>query len=257
MKVDGLTHWPGVFSHVVARRRGAGQHPDRKQREAVVDLQQTWVGTALHLVDSSGASTPLVVGVTSAIAGEGKTTNCLGLGSALAKEIDAKVILVEFDISSPSLAALLDLAPRPGLVEHVTEEGRPFAEIVRRTNLVNLDVVVAGGEQKEDSDGKWDIWNQPLLSKLRRALPDILAYLKGEYSYILLDLSPVLTNAYTKEMLDATDGVFLSVRAGVTPTESMARAVQDIGGDKLSGVMLVGAKSALPRWVVDLLSGSE
>jgi len=216
------------------------------------------VAMALQLVDSSDASTPLVVGVTSAIGGESKTANCLGLGSAVAKQTDARVIVAEFEIGSPGLAKLLDIPSRPGLIEHVTE-GRPLEEVVFRTNVANLDVVVGGGEEHRDEDGEaeWDIGNHPGLTKLRRNMPEILAYLKEKYSYILLDMSPVLTNPYTKEMVNATDGVFLSVRAGVTPTEHMARAAQEIGGEKLSGVMLVGAKSALPRWVVDLLSGSE
>lgn len=254
MKVDTLTRWPRLFSNGSVGRRGSGQELNTGQRDAVRHLQQTWLGMALHLVDSAETSTPLVLGITSAIGGEGKTTNCLGLGSALAKEIDGKVILVESDIASPGLATQLDLAPTPGLVQYLDEE-RPLQEIVRPTNLANLDVIVAGREQGGDTER--DIWNRPVLSKVRRTLPDILAYLKGEYSYILLDLAPVLTNPYTKEMANATDSVFFSVRVGVTRTEHLARAVQDIGVEKLSGVMLVGAKSPLPRWVVDLLSGSE
>ncbi len=68
---------------------------------------------------------------------------------------------------------------------------------------------------------------------------------------------PILTNPYAREMVSSTDGTFLTVRAGVTPIDSMKRAVQEIGQERLSGVILAGAGSRLPDWVVHLMSESE
>ncbi len=139
------------------------------------ELQQVWLRTALHVAASSEKSLPVVLGVTSAIRGEGKTTNCLGLSSALARETDAKIVLVEFDMASPSLASQLGLDPRPGLAEHVAN-GSSIDDISRRTNIPNLDVVLAGGEANDDFG--LETPSQVALSKVRRNLSTILPSLK-------------------------------------------------------------------------------
>ncbi|MCH9010751.1 MAG: chromosome partitioning protein, partial [Chloroflexi bacterium] len=51
----------------------------------------------------------------------------------------------------------------------------------------------------------------------------------------------------------ATDGVFLSVKAGVTPIEDMLQASRHIGTEKMMGVILGDAASVTPQWLQRLL----
>jgi Mrp family chromosome partitioning ATPase len=39
------------------------------------------------------------------------------------------------------------------------------------------------------------------------------------------------------------------VRAGVTPREIVARAIESVGNDKVLGVVLNGVESAMPKWL--------
>src|SRR3982074_169052 len=59
-----------------------------------------------------------VLAVSSAIAGEGKTTVSLGLAVTVAQDFpDRRVVLVETDVQRPALATDFGAEPTPGLVE--------------------------------------------------------------------------------------------------------------------------------------------
>jgi Mrp family chromosome partitioning ATPase len=48
---------------------------------------------------------------------------------------------------------------------------------------------------------------------------------------------------------DLADGAILVVRAGVTPSATVAKAIEQIDESKLRGVVLNGSKSAIPGWL--------
>lgn len=223
----------------------------KSERSTLRSLQRIWLETALRVLNvPEGPSSPVVLGVTSASRGEGKTVNCLGLASALAKESGERVLIVECELGNSGLASKFDLEASPGLVD-VIDDGSPIEGSVRKTAVENLDIAVIGG--RDQKDDYLEIWSQPASRTFRRRLPSMLANLKEYYGYIVLDMPPMLTNAYTREMLKATDGVFLSVKAGVTPIDDMLQASRSIGTEKMMGVILGDAASATPQWVQRVL----
>ena len=223
----------------------------KSERTTLRNLQRVWLETALRVLNGSeGPSSPVVLGVTSASRGEGKTVNCLGLASALARESGERVLIVECELGNSGLASKFDLDASPGLVD-VVNDGSPIEGSVRKTSVENLDIAVIGG--RNDDDDFLEIWSHAASSKFKRRLPSLLANLKEYYGYIVLDMPPMLTNAYTREMLKATDGVFLSVKAGVTPIEDMLQASRHIGTEKMMGVILGDAASVTPQWLQRLL----
>jgi len=223
----------------------------KSERSTLRSLQRVWLETALRVLNvSEGPSSPVVLGVTSASRGEGKTVNCLGLASALAKESEERVLIVECELGNSGLASKFELEAGPGLVD-VVDNGNSIEGSVRKTGVENLEVAVIGGDDQMDDISQ--IWSHPSSSKFRRRLPGMLANLKEYYGYIVLDMPPMLTYPYTREMLKATDGVFLSVKAGVTPIEDMLQASRHIGTEKMMGVILCDAASATPQWVQRVL----
>src|SRR5947209_3572761 len=56
-----------------------------------------------------------IIGITSAVAGEGRTTLAISLARTLADDMDDSVLLVEADLEHPSMASSFGLAPEPGL----------------------------------------------------------------------------------------------------------------------------------------------
>src|SRR5690348_7960779 len=58
-----------------------------------------------------------IIGITSAIAGEGCTTIALNLARTLAQDLDSMVSLVEVNFGSPTLTQRYELHGSPGLAE--------------------------------------------------------------------------------------------------------------------------------------------
>ena len=240
-----------------ASTNGNGSKPqpltksEERRRKADREFGRIWLSLAMHVVAPARGQSLPVVGITSPVGGEGKSTHCLSLGAALADEAENKVVIVECDLSRPSLAATLGLEARPGLVELV-EGSADIEHILQRTDRVGMDVIVAGGADIHDHHDD-DILNQRALSGLRRALPRIVAGLKEYYGHLILDMPSLLTNPYSKEMIEATDGVFVTIKSGTTSLADMNQAVAEVGEERMLGVILTGATDPLPAWVSNLI----
>ena len=80
--------------------------------------------------------------VTSALASEGKSTNCLNLAITFA-EMDAKVLIVDCDLRRPNLARLLDVQNAPGLSNYLVGLNS-LDEVVHQSTYNNLSYITAG-----------------------------------------------------------------------------------------------------------------
>ena len=60
--------------------------------------------------------------ITSALSGEGKTFNAINLAISMAMELDYTVLLVDADVSRPSVLREFDLPPQPGLMDVLAGE---------------------------------------------------------------------------------------------------------------------------------------
>ena len=80
--------------------------------------------------------------VTSALAGEGKSTNCLNLAISFA-QTGAKVLLIDCDLRKPSVANLLDIQSSPGL-SNVLASLNTVDSVIVHTEYANLDAIPSG-----------------------------------------------------------------------------------------------------------------
>ena len=80
--------------------------------------------------------------VTSALASEGKSTNCLNMAITFA-EMDAKVLVIDCDLRRPNLARLLDVQNAPGLSNYLVGLNTSD-EIVHKSTYNNLSYITAG-----------------------------------------------------------------------------------------------------------------
>lgn len=176
-----------------------------------------------------------VIGVTSAIAGEGRTTVALGLARTLAHDLDCMVSLIDADLERPSLAERFDLNGSFGLADVLRGEMR-LAD-VRCLVAPNLCVVTAG----TDSDTAAGLLRQlPINNPFhgREGLPGVT----------ILDLPPLLGFGYSSVAARAADAILLVVRAGVTPAEVVREGVVRLEDRPPRGVVLNGLRSSLPAW---------
>ena len=149
--------------------------------------------------------------ITSAAAGEGKTTVASNLALAAAMAGDTRVLLLEADLRHPALSTRLNLAPLPGLAELLTH-GVMIADATRLVGLGGwngsrgtLDVIVAGATPPNPSE---------LLESRRMAA--LLDQLQATYDLVVIDTPPVLLAADALPLMRHVAGVIAVSRLGVS-----------------------------------------
>lgn len=185
---------------------------------------------SLDLPDEPGP----VIGITSAIGGEGRSTVALGLAQTLAADLDTMTLLVDADFSGPSLHTKLGISASRGLADVL--RGEFLLEDVTYEVSERL-LVVPSGDPGDDS---------PRLLRLL-AESDVFAWVREQGGTTILDLPPLLNNTYSSIAASAVDAVVLVVRAGVTPAEVVSEA---IARSRVvpQGAVLNGQQTARPPW---------
>jgi protein-tyrosine kinase len=180
----------------------------------------------LARLDRASSARPLrTIAISSCARGEGRSTTALNLAFTAARE-GREAVLVECDLRRPSLATVLDLAPRAGLADVI--EGK--AELSQAVARVNGLAVLCAGEAREPAG----IWRSPRLAATLDAL-------RASYPLVVLDAPPALAFGDASRLASAADGVVLVVRAGETPREVVRMAV-DALADKVVGIVLNGVE---------------
>jgi capsular exopolysaccharide synthesis family protein len=171
-----------------------------------------------------------VVAVTSAIAGEGKTTACAHLASQLVMAGRKRVLLIDADLRKSDLAKGMDIPRFPGLSEFLT--GRmALSEVLKNSSLPGL-YVIPGGRRVDNG--------AELLAgdKFRSFLEEV----RSHFDVVLLDSPPILPVADTLSLRDQVDGFLFLYRTGLTPHPMMRQALEEVGEEKVLGVVLNGVK---------------
>ena len=186
----------------------------------------------------AGLTAPGVIAVTSAIAGEGKTTVALGLAVMVAQDFpERRVLLAEADLRHPVLATDFDVEASPGLTEAL-EGVYPVGLGYRETFLPNLRLLPAGEAT-------------PNPSRLLRSsrFPAVLAATRRNHDLVILDAPALLVSSDAALVTDQADGVVMVIRSGVTPMPIVNRALELVDEERLRGMVLNGAQSAVPSWI--------
>lgn len=142
-----------------------------------------------------------VVGMSSAMVVEGKTTSAANLAFSLS-QLDRRVLLLECDLRRPSLHEKLPLFGGPGLSEYLCGQAA-LAEVVRLCTLRggSFHVIRAGRVPPNPSE---------LLNAKR--MENLIKLLRQEYDDIILDLPPVGEVSDALTAAKYTDGMLLVVR---------------------------------------------
>ena len=177
-----------------------------------------------------------VVAVTSAIAGEGKKTSCAQLAIHLAMTGRKKGLLVAADMRKSDLAKGMNLPTLPGLGEFLTGTVT-LKEIVRNSFLPGLYIISGGSRIGEPA-------NLLAGEKFRAFLGDV----RSQFDVILLDTPPILPVADTLGLRDQVDGFLFLYRVGHTPYPMLRQAAEEVGEEKILGVVLNGVMPKNQRY---------
>lgn len=166
-----------------------------------------------------------VIGITSSVVSEGKSTTSMNLAYSLA-ESGRRVLLLEGDMRRPNVADHLGLKRSPGLSNLLTGMCT-MAEASQQSDLQkNLCVVCAGDVPPNPSE---------LLASNRMA--NCIKSFSEHFDYIVLDLPPIM--AVTDAVVSArlVDGLVLVVRSGYCRKPVLREALRQL---KFADVKLLG-----------------
>ncbi len=167
--------------------------------------------------------------VTSALASEGKSTNCLNMAITFA-EMDAKVLIIDCDLRRPNLAKLLDVQNTPGLSNYLVGLNT-CEEVVSKSEYNNLSYITAG-----------NIPPNPVELLGSEKMDKLMEQLEKEFDYIFFDTPPVNLVIDTIVVSKYAHGVVMIALHNSTDKESMRYALNqlDFVGTKVLGFVLNG-----------------
>jgi capsular exopolysaccharide synthesis family protein len=180
-----------------------------------------------QLLHDARSGSTRVVQVTSAAAGEGKTTLACHLATSLARA-GRKTLLIDGDLRRPAVHQLFELPLQPGFSEVLLGEVE-VAEGVQQTTLAGLSVMSAG---------QWD--REVLQALARDGLEGIFEKLQEEFDFIVMDSHPVLPAADALLLARQADAVILSVLREVSQTPRVyaaSRRLEAVGARVLGAVV--------------------
>lgn len=211
----------------------AFSHPKSQMSEAFRALR-----TALLL--SQAERPPQVILVTSALPREGKTITAVNLGITLA-QLGDRTILVDCDLRKPGIRRALELAKGHdfGLSNYLAGVATLEEVTLTHPSISNLAALPTGPIPPSPAD---------LLSSQR--MRDVIAYLRSQYKFIVIDSPPVLAATDAVILSALTDGALVVVRSGETPKEAFSRTRDLLVGVKsrILGVVLNAVDSSSPDY---------
>lgn len=156
-----------------------------------------------------------IVGVSSALAGEGKSLSSVNLAYSLA-QLDKRVLLIDCDMRRPSLSTKLPISKVPGLSNYLTGQN-DIARIIQHCEI--------------DSDNCFDVISSgdnppnPIELLSSKKMESVLNELREAYDYIIIDLPPVGEVSDAMAAAKLVDGMLLVVRQDYCNTVALSSAL--------------------------------
>ena len=167
--------------------------------------------------------------VTSAMAGEGKSFTSMSLASAIGRERDCRVILVDADLSSPKLTEAMGLSGRPGLYELLSDDTITLGDVVYPLSLEGAMFLPAGKGSDLGPELLASRRMAQVCAELSRWVPD---------GVVLFDSSPLLMSNEAQVMSRLVGQVLMVVLADGTEQRLVREAIALLDRTKLISLVL-------------------
>ncbi|MDD7615508.1 MAG: CpsD/CapB family tyrosine-protein kinase [Clostridiaceae bacterium] len=165
-----------------------------------------------------------IIGVTSSMRGEGKSTTAVNLSYVLAEK-GSPVLLIDGDLRIPSIAKKMRIDSSPGLTDLLMGHGAHMPDF-RSTLLENWFILPSG-----------DIPPNPSELLGSRRMEYILNSLRESFDYIIIDLPPVNIVSDALSIASLITGMVVVVREDYTEKKELERCFRQL---QLSNVNVLG-----------------
>jgi protein-tyrosine kinase len=171
--------------------------------------------------------------VTSAMPGEGKSFTAVNLAMSIAMELDYRVLLVDADVSRPSLRKTLNLEPGPGLLDLLIDNKLKMADVLLRTNVDKLSLLLSGTPHPRATELLASDAMTALIEELGQRYPDRI---------IIFDSPPLLLTTEARVLASHMGQILMVVHAEKTLRSQVLHALTTIDACPVKLLMLNQAR---------------
>jgi len=165
-----------------------------------------------------------VIGVTSSMRGEGKSTTAVNLSYVLAEK-GKKVLLIDGDLRIPSIAKKMGISNTSGLTDLLMGKGAQIGDF--RSSMLKTWYILPSG----------DIPPNPSELLGSKRMESVLTELREIFDYIVIDLPPVNIVSDALSISGLITGMIVVIREGYTEKKELERGFRLLS---LSNVKVLG-----------------
>lgn len=163
--------------------------------------------------------------VASTFAAEGKSLTCANIALTLSESYRRKVLLIDADLRRPTLHDTFEIPNLAGLSDWLRGEGAGKMPLVEITPNLSL---LPGGRPDPD----------PMGGLASERMKHLLSFAAERFDWVIVDTPPVAFLPDAHLLSAMVDTVVFVVAAGQTPAPAVQRAVEELGRDRIIGVVL-------------------
>ena len=167
--------------------------------------------------------------VTSSLPGEGKTFCAINLAMSMAMEVNRTLLLVDADVSKPSILRQLGISADRGLLDLLQDSSLNLSDVLIKTSIDNLTLLPSGRHHRKATE---------LLAS--EAMAGLLKEMAERYSdrIILFDSPPLLVTTEASVLASHMGQIVMVVEAQKTPQPAVKEALSLIDSCDVVGVLL-------------------
>jgi protein-tyrosine kinase len=159
--------------------------------------------------------------VTSALPGEGKTYCAINLAMSMAMEMDHTVLLVDADVTRPSVPDRLGLVAGAGLLDLLGGSPLALADVLMRTSIDGLSILPAGTASGHANELLASQAMTTLLQEIAQRYPDRI---------VIFDSPPVLLATESRVLARQMGQIVFVVEAETTTQAAVSHALTQLDG---------------------------
>ena len=157
---------------------------------------------------------------------------------SIALEEDFRVLLVDCDITNPTVIRTLGIDAKLGLIDVLMNERLDLADVLMRTDIERLSILPPGTPHSRSAEF--------LSSKNMLNIVDQLAH-RYDDRLVIFDAPPVLMAAETSVLAMHVGQIVFVVRSGTTPRNTAKDALDLIGENPNINLVLNGTREILGK----------
>ncbi len=196
---------------------------------AAAESYRTLAVRLLNLTSSKNQKLKTLV-MTSARAGEGKTTVATNLAWVMAQQSERRVLLIDAHLQNPSVCERLGVSPGNSWLPMIDKK-IAFADAAIRIDPNGL-YILSPIRRNALAD------QAPLNALASMQAEKLFEELAGDFDFIVIDAPALLDSADAQRLVSIADGTVMIARAGHTPHTCVTEALKYIPKECRVGVVL-------------------